>query len=297
MEESGATASRIMLVDHENKMAVNYCDRTVDELWPRLDPNVITYDLIRTWEAMIGVSNAVIVKNEQDMADLEEKNPVWGRSLRENNVCSLVLIPLRREKNVIGYLYVVNFDTEKAVEVKELIELVSFFLGSEISNQLLMQKLEEVSLVDALTGLKNRRAMIQRVRALSAQNPRPEYGIINVDLNGLKTLNDQYGHEAGDRFLIQAGELLGKLFYHDDIFRTGGDEFIIITSGIDREIFDRKKQRLRADAEKKDVSLAIGSCWTDGSMDVTTAFRHADEMMYADKEAFYQRNPEMRSRK
>ena len=63
-------------------------------------------------------------------------------------------------------------------------------------------------------------------------------------------MNDHDGHEAGDRLLIQAGELLGKVFYHDDIFRTGGDEFIVITDGISYETFARKMLRLRRDAEK-----------------------------------------------
>ena len=46
------------------------------------------------------------------------------------------------------------------------------------------------------------------------------FGIINLDLNGLKLVNDREGHEAGDELLIQAGELLGKLFYREDLYRT-----------------------------------------------------------------------------
>ncbi len=293
-ETSDAKAARIMLVDHEKKKAVLFCEYTADDAWSRADSDVISYELIRTWEAMIGVSNAVIVKNGQDMAALADRNPPWASSMRDNGIRSLVLIPLRREKTVIGYLYVVNFDVSRSVEVKELVELMSFFLGSEISNQLLMQKLEELSQIDVLTGMKNRRAMKRRIQSLTEANPTPPYGVINIDLNGLKVVNDRDGHEAGDRLLVRAGELLGKVFYRDDIFRTGGDEFLVITDGISQETFERKKRRLKEDAEKNGLSFAMGGFWSDGKTAIPLAFHQADEIMYADKKAFYEKNPELR---
>ncbi len=295
-ENAGAKAARIMLVDHENKKAVTFCNYTTGDIWIRRDPDVISYELIRSWESMIGLSNAVIIKSEQDMEALAERNPAWAKSMRDNFVKSLVLIPLRREKAVVGYLYVVNFDVSRSVEVKELVELMSFFLGSEISNHLLMQKLEELSQVDVLTGMKNRRAMKLRIREITEADPTPPYGVINIDLNGLKVVNDRDGHEAGDRLLIQAGELLEKVFYRDDIFRTGGDEFIVITNRISQETFERKKLRLKEAAEKNGLSFAMGSFWSDGKTAIKPAFRMADEMMYADKKAFYEKNPELRRR-
>ena len=245
---------------------------------------------------MIGVSNAVIIRDEQDMEALEEKNPVWAASMRDNNVRSLVLVPLRKEKKVMGYLYVVNFDTSKVVEVKELVELMSFFIGSELYNHLLRQRLEDLTRKDVLTGAYNRRALIQQISALSEERPRPSYGIVNIDLNGLKIVNDEKGHEAGDMLLIETAEMLGKLFYQDDIFRTGGDEFVIISRQIGRETFDRKIQKLRAVSEKNGVSMAIGGFWSNGAEDLMQAFRVADEKMYENKMNFYDSHPEIRKR-
>lgn len=211
-----------------------------------------------------------------------------------NRVESLVLIPLRRGKDVIGYLYTLNFDTAKVVEVKELMELMSLVLGAEIYNHLLLQKLETLSQVDTLTGLGNRRAMKKRMELVSRRENTP-FGIVNIDLNGLKTVNDRDGHEAGDRLLIQAGEILRKVFYQEDLFRTGGDEFIVITDSISLDTFYKKLDRLRGDVMKNtDVSFAIGEYWSDGTTDIKTAFRIADERMYADKQAFYERNPALR---
>ena len=207
------------------------------------------------------------------------------------------MLPLRRDGTVIGYLYVVNFDVTKTVEIKESLELISFFLGSEISNHLLLRRLEEISQIDVLTGINNRRAMIQRVHRMNSESCKSPYGVVNIDLNGLKVVNDQEGHEAGDRLLVQASEILKKVYYQDDLYRTGGDEFIVITENINQETFERKLERLRSDAEKNSkVSFAIGEFWSDGSDDLTAAFRCADERMYADKNAYYDRHSELRRR-
>ena len=175
-------------------------------------------------------------------------------------------------------------------------ELMSFVLGSEIYTHILLHRLEELSMVDALTGLRNRRAMVDCMDQISSGKPE-SFGVINIDLNGLKTINDTGGHEAGDRILIQAGEILGKVFYQDDLFRTGGDEFVIIMRGIRKDVFDRKLERLHNDMEKNgDVSFAIGAFWSNGSVDIRTACRLADDRMYEDKKTFYEKNMHLRRR-
>ncbi len=298
MDYSEAKGCRIMLADHEQEMAVLLCERTAAGAWPTRTADaaedVITYSLLCSWEKMIGVSNCILVQNAQDMELLAKSNPVWAESMHTHGVTSLVLIPLQRNQTVLGYLYVLNFNTEKTVEVKELVELMSFFLGSEIANYLLMHKLDTMSRADALTGLKNRRAMEERLRGITPGMP---FGVINLDLNGLKVVNDTQGHDAGDRLLVKAAEALSKMFYQDDIFRTGGDEFIVLSPGITRDSFERKLQRLRDSMSKSaELSFALGSFWSGGDVGLQAAFRTADERMYADKRAYYLKNPERKKR-
>ncbi len=294
---SGADACRIMLADHIKQEAVIYCERCVPGVWEtRPEQDVISYDLTLTWEKLIGVSNALIIQSEQDLIELEKKAPGWVAMMREYGVDSLVLIPLRRNGNVIGYLYVVNFDVERVVKVKELLGLVSYCLTSEICNQQLLKRLDDMSRTDALTGLNNRYAMIARIHQIEADGLR-KIGIVNLDLNGLKKINDEQGHSAGDQKLVQAAELLRKVFYEKDIYRTGGDEFIIIISNIDWNTFQRKVQRLHQALDKNtDVSFAVGECWTDDASRLQTALYCADERMYADKELCYRNNPKLQRR-
>jgi diguanylate cyclase (GGDEF)-like protein len=135
--------------------------------------------------------------------------------------------------------------------------------------------------------------MIQKIAGLSGKS----FGVISLDINALKRTNDAKGHDAGDRALVQAAEVISKVFYRDDIFRTGGDEFLVISENIRENVFKRKLERLRRDSEKNvDVSLAIGSCWSDGSISSSDALRIADDNMYEDKKQFYKAHPELKVR-
>lgn len=297
LELSEAFSVRALLIDHESKRAINYCDRwavPIDHSFAvEEDPDkaVISYPLVCSWEKCLGTYNFLAVTTEQEMDELAQLNPGWVNTMRAYGVTTLLLIPLRHEREIIGYLYLCNFNPEMVSEVREMAELMGFFIGTEIYNALLLERLDEMSHTDALTGLNNRNAMIQRTKLLAQDPDHPAFGVINLDLNGLKAVNDELGHDAGDQLLITAAEVLKKYFYLGDLYRTGGDEFIVIATGITREAFERKVERLRRANEEGKVSFAIGDYWSDGSKEVNAAFRAADERMYADKSAYYDAHP------
>ena len=288
---SGAHHSRIFLMDHARQTFQIYCDAS-DEYCLHKHTD-FSYALLDSWARCVGDRIAYLVTGSQDMDAIEKILPEWAGILRDCEVQSLVLLPLRRGQEIFGYVDFVDFDVRTASEVTDVAELLTVFLASEITNHQLMDRLEAMSTTDALTGLRNRAAMLQRLESLDGTC----FGVVNLDVNGLKTVNDTQGHEAGDRLLIQAAEALQKVYYYDDIHRTGGDEFIVVMPGIARETFDRKLKRFLETMEKNDeVSFAVGSYWSDGSVDLNTAFRLADDAMYADKKAFYRKNPQKRQR-
>jgi len=293
LDMTGGFSARIMLVDHEHETSAKFCEAFAKGAFDDAEAAEVTmpYELMRSWEDMLGYTTEIILENEHDMEHIERCNPEWAASLRSFGVHSMILVPLRQGRDVIGFMYVTNFNTDKLIEIKELIELISFLLSSQIANYLLMKRLEHVSNVDGLTGLLNRHAMLDRIHSMDEGRP---FGVINIDLNGLKYVNDNEGHDAGDRLLVQAAEVMKKIFRVEDLFRTGGDEFIVIATDIEREVFERKAERLRSDAAKNEiVNFATGAFWSDGSTDIQTAFVHADELMYADKDAFYKEHPEL----
>ena len=151
------------------------------------------YDVALSWLDTIGGSSCLIAKNP---SDIRERNPVWYQSLMKSDVRSLVIFPLKSGDDLLGYIWATNFDTVHTLRIKETLELSAYFIASEIANYILLTRLRELSAMDMLTGIMNRNEMNNRIDDLREGRvgiDRP--GVVFADLNGLKRVNDQYGHE------------------------------------------------------------------------------------------------------
>jgi diguanylate cyclase (GGDEF)-like protein len=253
------------------------------------------YDIAESWSSTIAGSNCLIAKDEQDMAIVKERNPVWYESLTSAGAHNIVLFPLKSRNQLMGYMWVLNFDKERATKIKETLEVTTFIVGSEIGNYFLLDRLRMLSSKDLLTGVMNRNEMNNYVDRLcnSDESKKTSVGVIFADLNGLKAINDLEGHNAGDLLLKNASNALRDVFDEDVIFRAGGDEFAIIISGITAEELDKKIEEVRKACEKyRNVIFALGGSVEDDSRNVRMALRRADENMYEDKRLFYEQNPD-----
>ena len=283
-------------------------ERTCENLGESLseDTNLISmdsyldgfYDIAESWESTIAGSNCLIVKNEQDMEVVEERNPVWHASLKNAGVKSIVLFPLKSRNQLLGYMWAINFDAEKAVKIKETLELTTFILGSELGNYLLLDRLKILSSRDMLTGVLNRNEMNNYVDSLSeGKDYEGSVGVIFADLNGLKKVNDEEGHPAGDTLLKDAAKALCEVFDDSEIFRAGGDEFSIIVRDTTEEKLNKQIEQVREAVTHYDrVSFALGGSVEMDCKNVRQALRHADENMYADKKRYYAEFPDRRHR-
>ncbi|MCR5724339.1 MAG: GGDEF domain-containing protein [Treponema sp.] len=293
-----AFGSVIMLIDKEQGKYAPLCASYRDKKAVYEDfAEYLTPEVVFSWEGTIGQHDNIIVKDEADMAELEKVNPVWVKSLKGAGVGSLILVPLVHGKQFYGVLFITNFDTSRLVEIKEFITLSAFFLSSEIASNSLLEQLEYLSNVDSLTGVRNRNSMNLRVDSASRGEPavKTPFGVIFADLNGLKKCNDTGGHATGDRLLKNAALLLTELFGDEEIYRSGGDEFVVLLAACSRQDFERRVADLQEKSGYgKDVCFAVGASWTDGSESLRTCMHLADEAMYADKHDFYQKHPDMK---
>ncbi len=108
------------------------------------------------------------------------------------------------------------------------------------------------------------------------------------DLNGLKHINDYYGHHEGDLFIIRAANVLKNFFMPDPVFRMGGDEFLSIKIGLTEEEAQDMNKALRKHLLDEDISTAIGMVWKpDNSLPFNIIFKEADYQMYNDKKKYY----------
>ena len=255
------------------------------------------YALMETWQDTLRGSFCLIVSNEQEMEMIRERNPEWHLSLKGAGVKGLVLFPLFSRGRLLGYIYAANFQAEKAQHIRDTLELTTYFVASEIANNLFIEQLRMLGKTDILTGVQNRNAMNDRITELCADPAKipGSLGVIFADMNGLKYTNDHFGHNAGDRLLKDAAVILQSTFVGAEIYRAGGDEFLVLLPGtteadMRKKIADIKKKAAMFD----NVSFAAGGCFLQPGMDLRDAMSEADAQMYRDKGNFYRKYPELK---
>ncbi len=149
---------------------------------------------------------------------------------------------------------------------------------------------------DALTGLKNRAAYSETVKELEARiiSEETKFGVVVIDINDLKKVNDNYCHENGDRLLVRVSKLIAAVFHRSLVYRIGGDEFVVILESLDYEEHEKLSaalrelcgsERLVIGDEEIPLSVAIGVAIYDKEIDSSyeNVFHRADGLMYRNK--------------
>ncbi len=255
------------------------------------------YSLAESWMDTMSGSFCMVMRDEQDMDFIRQKNPAWYRSLQAARVSRLVLFPLISRGQLLGYIYASNFREDDAGHIKDTLELTTYFIASEIANNQFIAQLQEMSRMDFLTGVMNRNAMNTRISSISdasGESSRP-LGVVFADMNGLKQINDHQGHAAGDLLLKNAAIILQNTFAGGEIYRAGGDEFLVLLPGAEEaELQARIAELKKKSALFDNVSFSAGYCVIRSGTDPRKALSEADARMYADKENTYRENPELR---
>lgn len=159
-----------------------------------------------------------------------------------------------------------------------------------------VEKLVKITMTDEMTGLYNRRAYEKKVDELSSSLA-DDVVVILMDLNGLKTANDNLGHEAGDELICGAAKCMMTTFgSRGQVFRTGGDEFIAIVQVELAEMeslleqFDKEVSQWKGERNSS-MSIAVGAVSHEEypDLDIRELVRMADKCMYYDKSEYYER--------
>lgn len=136
-------------------------------------------------------------------------------------------------------------------------------------------------ILDPLTGVYNR---ILYSRDLSSLNGTTSCLIALIDINNFKFINDNYGHEEGDRCLIKFAGILNHCFQNcATLYRIGGDEFVLIAKGAQHDKFQECLMQARTEAMQSDIQFACGLVSYDGKGNMDDALHEVDQNMYKNK--------------
>lgn len=249
----------------------------------------------------------------QDVSDLESiKSNYSGIKVSEkdfindgNQSKSIVIWPMSIETRYVGLINIQAIKKHAFTSIDlELIEMIASHLAISIENfrqkndlNDAIERLNRMTFVDSLTGVYNRQALNEFLPKLYAKAVDESSHIVfaMIDLDNFKRLNDQFGHQEGDRCLVEFAELLrcviGELGY---IYRYGGDEFSLLFIGIDLEVVESilfevitRAQSFYDLGNVIKMSASVGGVFVEdaSSIDVTlNAFiNYADNALYIAK--------------
>ncbi|MES0491047.1 MAG: sensor domain-containing diguanylate cyclase [Leptospirales bacterium] len=225
---------------------------------------------------------------------------------------SIIAVPVYLHDQTYGIIEVVNKldGTNFTTEEHLTLQTIADFAAIAFSNLQMFEKLKNMAYTDALTGAYNRAKLGKLIdkRKNIGENDRRrhkhKYSIAFVlDINFFKNLNDQYGHRHGDEILIDYVHKMQNIIRDEDsLYRTGGDEFLLLTDADNQEdakiIQQGMTQRLNkfnneCKAQKASCTFAFGSA-IEPYFEVEKAIQNADMEMYNNKRSQSPEKPEER---
>ena len=280
-------SDRAYVFEIKDELMNNTHEWTAPGISPQLEKlQQLDLSLISDWLPFFEKKDCIII---DDVEQLQKTNPAAYATLHAQEITSLIAAPIFLDNKLAGYIGIDNYDSEKIKNSSYLLLSMSIFLSYAIRHRNHVDMLHRLSYHDLLTNALNRNAFMD---VLSQFRP-GQYasaGIIYIDINGMKEINDFYGHHQGDKILITTVAKVFNLFKPDELFRIGGDEFVIITYDLTETDFYEKFNLLRnIFCEKTNLpfSIATGSCWVKSPSDLNSLLQQADSAMYTDKKKFY----------
>jgi diguanylate cyclase (GGDEF)-like protein len=230
----------------------------------------------------------------------DTEDPFMRQLMVSLDVVALVVVPIVAREVFLGVLTVSVTEGPRRLhrdgELLERLTGVAALAATAIQNGQLVDKLRHKASHDELTGLLNRIGFRQHVDGLleSSRPAAPRMGLLFVDLNDFKGVNDVYGHDAGDELLRKVAHRLETVSRAGDgVARLGGDEFaIILAHAHEAHQVRAAEARVRSAFLEPfvlgDLAISVGASvggavWPNDGETVTDLVRHADTAMYEDK--------------
>ncbi len=239
-------------------------------------------EVCANWYRKFSENEKVVI---EDLEDIREEDPLQYENLKRQNIHSLVVIPLYDDKKTIGFYGVDNPPREMLDYTSDMLQIMGHFMISSLKSRNLVKMLQGMSYSDQLTKCGNRYAMNEHISNIPDGE---SVGVVFCDVTGLKWVNDTKGHKAGDDLILRACESLRRVFTGYEMFRIGGDEFLVLCPGIEEEELTEKVEVLKRDIQENSVNMAAGAVWQkEGRKNIDNLLFESEKLMYKDKSAYY----------
>lgn len=205
--------------------------------------------------------------------------------LFQQDIRNLIWVPLVKDGVLNGCIGLDNYALDKSNMIVPFLQTIQYFVNLTIQRNENEKKLFELSFLDKLTSFYNRNCFIQDVSEFKKR--KESVGVVYLDINGLKKINDCFGHDAGDNLIKECANIMKSSSNSKHLYRIGGDEFVIIYLGISEQLFYDSVQKIKNNFQNSECQIAIGCKWSKSCIHIQDIIKTADELMYGDKKEFY----------
>lgn len=274
----------------------------VDNRWRLVEINQSALELLGEERfALIGTSISCVLRAWPELEKIikrADRSPTsYQVQFMEDRSMGINITPLfNREGDITGRL-VTGQDITRQLQIEARLEEANQQLRSQLNEiQTLQETLKQQVIRDPLTGLLNRRVFQEKLQTAVARADRKELPItiLIIDIDKFKSVNDTYGHAAGDLVLENLGKLLHQLTRKYDLAaRLGGEEFLILMDEANLETGIKRAEEIRSQIEKMDnefegvsihITVSIGAAeYPSSSKLVKDVMRKADQALYRAK--------------
>ncbi len=221
-----------------------------------------------------------------NIATVDKKSSIY-KVLELTKTKIAMISPLYTNGELTAFIGVDN--PNRMLDDFSLLHSVAIFVNDDLKKRRFVEELEELSYVDTLTGLNNRNKYMSCLRDIDKRKIH-SVGIVHINVDGLKKINDIYGQQHGDFVLQQVASLL-KSMLPNELFRLSGDEFIALCFDISNVDFENLIKSLRKESENSnDFSFSVGGLWQDEKIDIVKGVAQASELMFAEKQKYYKKS-------
>ena len=218
-------------------------------------------------------------------AHLEKTNPELCGFLLKNGIKDVSFASIIDRNNHVGILGTIN--PRKSTVARKLLEDVAVCCSIAIYNKKHLNKTELAATTDSLTGALNRVAYKKDIMVFDEEKPE-QFSCVYIDVNELHIRNNKYGHAAGDEMLIYIANSLKEVFFDHNVYRMGGDEFLVFAKGTEQEKIKADIEVFIEQLDLKGYHVAIGISFRSRNTNCEEMVREAEIRMYEAKAQYYQ---------